>query len=133
MEGTTSGRVETGNFSEVRMVLDCSGKIQYFQPQVFLVNPSNLTHVETDWCRIEVGARTLCSEELPRYVKCLAANDDYLLTIEELFRDSAGQATKQVSFAVNNNLVIRVSWSLLQQSAGLDTPHTTGSNVDILL
>jgi hypothetical protein len=50
-----------------------------------------------------------------------------------LFRDSAGQATKQVSFAVNNNLVIRVSWSLLQQSAGLDTPHTTGSNVDILL
>jgi hypothetical protein len=116
MEGTTSGRVETGNFSEVRMVLDCSGKIQYFQPQVFLVNPS-----------------TLCSEELPRYVKCLAANDDYLLTIEELFRDSAGQATKQVSFAVNNNLVIRVSWSLLQQSAGLDTPHTTGSNVDILL
>jgi hypothetical protein len=54
-----------------------------------------------------VSGRTLCSEKFARYVDSFAANDYYLLAIEELFRDSAGQATKQVSLAVNDNLVIR--------------------------
>lgn len=54
-----------------------------------------------------VSGRTFCSEKLARDIESLAANDYYLLAIEQLFRDGAGQATQQVSFAVNDNLVIR--------------------------
>lgn len=50
------------------------------------------------------GKRTLGAEELSRDVDGLAADDDNLLAVQELLGDSAGQATEQVSLAVDNDL-----------------------------
>lgn len=48
--------------------------------------------------------RTLSAEELSRDVEGLAADDNDLLAVQELLGDSAGQATEQVSLAVNDDL-----------------------------
>jgi hypothetical protein len=101
MEGSTTRGVEAGDFSEVCMVLDCIP-----QKQLLASRKSEQYDLSGNTPRWEKGGRTFCSEEFARYVEGFAANDYYLLAIEQLFRDSAGQATKQVSFAVNDNLVI---------------------------
>jgi hypothetical protein len=51
---------------------------------------------------LDVDRRTLRAEELPGDVEGLAAHDNDLLTIEELLRDRAGQATEQVALSVND-------------------------------
>ena len=48
--------------------------------------------------------RTLGAEELSRDVEGLAADDDNLLAVQELLGDGAGQATEQVSLAVDDDL-----------------------------
>ena len=48
------------------------------------------------------GRRTLRAEELSGDVEGLAAHHNDLLTIEQLLRDRAGQATEQVALAVDN-------------------------------
>jgi hypothetical protein len=50
----------------------------------------------------DVDRRTLRAEELSRDVEGLAAHDNDLLTIEQLLRDRAGQATEQVALSVND-------------------------------
>ena len=49
-----------------------------------------------------MGKRTLRAEELSRDVEGLAAHYNDLLTIEQLLRDRAGQATEQVALSVND-------------------------------
>ena len=51
-----------------------------------------------------VNGRTLSAEELSRDVEGLAADDNNLLAVQELLGDGAGQATEQVSLAVNDDL-----------------------------
>ena len=46
----------------------------------------------------------LGAEELSRDVEGLAADDNNLLAVQELLGDSAGQTTKQVTLAINDNL-----------------------------
>lgn len=48
--------------------------------------------------------RTLSAEELSRDVEGLAADNNDLLAVQELLGDSAGQATEQVSLAVDDDL-----------------------------
>lgn len=48
--------------------------------------------------------RTLGAEELARDVEGLTSHDDDLLAVQQLLSDSAGQATKKVSLAVNDDL-----------------------------
>ncbi|KAK1240446.1 hypothetical protein MKX07_004474 [Trichoderma sp. CBMAI-0711] len=48
--------------------------------------------------------RTLSAEELARNVEGLAADDNDLLTAEELLGDNAGKTAKEVTLAVNDNL-----------------------------
>lgn len=48
--------------------------------------------------------RTLRTEELAGDVEGLTSHDDDLLAIEQLLGNSAGQATKEVSLAVNDDL-----------------------------
>lgn len=48
--------------------------------------------------------RTLRTEELARDVESLTSHDDDLLAVEQLLGNSAGQATKEVSLAVNDDL-----------------------------
>lgn len=48
--------------------------------------------------------RTLRTEELAGDVEGLTSHDDDLLAIEQLLGNSAGQATKKVSLAVNDDL-----------------------------
>ena len=57
-----------------------------------------------------VNGRTLGAEELSRDVEGLAADDNNLLAVQELLGDGAGQATEQVSLAVNDDLYAPV-WS----------------------
>lgn len=59
-----------------------------------------------------VGRRTLGAEELSRDVEGLAADDNDLLAVQELLGDGAGQATEQVSLAVNDDLYTPV-WSAI--------------------
>lgn len=48
--------------------------------------------------------RTLSAEELARDVEGFTSHDDDLLTSEQLLCHGAGQATKEVSLAVNDDL-----------------------------
>lgn len=48
--------------------------------------------------------RTLRTEELARDVEGLTSHNDDLLAVEQLLSDSAGQATKEVSLAVDDDL-----------------------------
>lgn len=48
--------------------------------------------------------RTLGAEEFAGDVQGLSSNDDDLLTVEQLLGDDAGQATQEVSLAVDNDL-----------------------------
>jgi hypothetical protein len=49
--------------------------------------------------------RTLRAEELAGDVEGLTSHNDDLLTVEQLLGDSAGQTTKEVSLAVNDDLI----------------------------
>lgn len=48
--------------------------------------------------------RTLSAEELARDVQSLAADDNDLLTAEELLGHDRGQTAKEVTLAINDNL-----------------------------
>lgn len=52
-------------------------------------------------CRRE---RTLGAEELARDVERFAANNDNLLAVQELLGHGGGQATKEVTLAVDDDL-----------------------------
>lgn len=69
VEGTTTGRVETGGLAEVGVVLELS------------------------------------AEELARDVESLSADNDDLLTLEELLGDNTGQTAEQVALAIDNDLL----------------------------
>lgn len=51
-----------------------------------------------------MNERTFSTEEFAGDVQCLASDNDDFLAVEKLLCDCTGQATKQVSLAVNNNL-----------------------------
>lgn len=51
--------------------------------------------------------RTLSAEELAGDVEGLAADDDDLLAIEKLLGDDAGEATKEMALAIDDDLVGR--------------------------
>lgn len=52
----------------------------------------------------EKDRRTLAAEELARDVKGLGADDNNLLTVEELLSHDTGEAAEEVTFAVNDDL-----------------------------
>ena len=52
----------------------------------------------------KTGGRTLRSEEFAGDVELLAAYDYKLLAVEELFGDCAGQTTKEMALAVDDDL-----------------------------
>lgn len=93
----------------------------------------------------EMIIRTLRPEELAGDVESFAADYHDLLTIEQLLSHGAGQATKEVPFAIDNNLSTtveaRVSFPLscfpiyarwfVATGRGM-VRLTTGSKVDIL-
>lgn len=53
---------------------------------------------------LAMDKHTLSAEELSRDVEGLAADNNDLLAVQELLGDSAGQATEQVSLAVDDDL-----------------------------
>ena len=55
-------------------------------------------------CLVSVDVRTLRAEELAGDVEGLTSHNDDLLAVKQLLGDSAGQATKEVSFAVDDDL-----------------------------
>lgn len=56
-----------------------------------------------------IGRRTLSAEELARDVELLAADNNNLLTVQKLLGDSRGQATEEVTLAVDDNLFVSIS------------------------
>lgn len=54
------------------------------------------------------GQVTFCTEELPRDVKCFASNDYDFLTVEQLLSHNAGQATEEMSLAIDHDLGIKM-------------------------
>lgn len=73
----------------------------------FLISPFSLNcsisplHRQRKSDRIQ---RTLRAEELAGDVEGFTSHDDDLLAVEQLLSNSAGQATKKVSLAVNDDL-----------------------------
>ena len=79
--------------------------------------------------------RTLRAEELAGDVESLASHDNDLLAVEELLGDCAGEATEQVTLAVNDNLQkasVCVFITGCEIVRGARVRLTTGSKVDIL-
>lgn len=66
--------------------------------------------------------RTLRAEELAGDVEGLTSHNDDLLAVEQLLGDSAGQATKEVSFAVDDDLYSRNTQSAVTVISGVPTP-----------
>lgn len=56
-------------------------------------------------CGQKGGRHTLGAEELARDVERLAADNDNLLAVEELLRDDASKAAKQVTLAIDDDLL----------------------------
>lgn len=79
-----------------------------------------------------VFGRTLSAEELSRDVESLAADDNDLLAVQELLGDSAGQATEQVSLAVNDDLYTPVL-SAIAPLTGVSFACAAGVRVCALL
>ena len=52
-----------------------------------------------------MGMLTLRAEEFSGDVDGLAADDDDLLSVEELLGDDAGETTEEMALAVNDDLV----------------------------
>lgn len=48
--------------------------------------------------------RTLCTEELSRDVEGLSSDDNDLLAFEKLLSNSTGQATKEMTLAIDGDL-----------------------------
>ena len=85
--------------------------------------------------------RTLRTEELAGDVEGFTSHDDYLLAVQQLLGDGAGQATEKVSLAVNNDLTIQQQSVTTSPTSNIDIKighvmgggkRTTGSKVDIL-
>jgi len=89
------------------MVLDCWHKCQ---PRRFskcvLSHPRRIVFLRLRWggARRKGKRRTLCTEELSRDVQGFAADDNDLLATEELLGDDAGETTKKMALAVDDNL-----------------------------
>ena len=52
----------------------------------------------------ELVKRTLCTEELSRDVEGLSSDHNNLLAFEELLSNSTGQATKEMTLAIDGDL-----------------------------
>lgn len=97
-----------------------------------------LPHSNSPGCR-----RTFCAEEFAGDVERLASYYHDLLTIEQLLSHSAGQATQEMSLAIDNDLMSNgygvsrgtrvVSRSVAKPSRLNKVRLTTDSNVDILV
>jgi hypothetical protein len=82
--------------------------------------------------RTAVGlGHTFGSEELARDIERLTSDDNNLLAVQELFCDDAGEATKQVTLAVNDNLSLLVECASVGRVSA-EEELTTGSKDDIL-
>lgn len=53
---------------------------------------------------LEYCGRTFCAEEFAGDVELFAADDDNFLTVQQLLSYCTGQATKQMSFAIDHDL-----------------------------
>ena len=72
----------------------------------FLSSPiPSLSHVHNKKSGNDRVERTLRTEELAGDVEGFTSHDDDLLAIEQLLGNSASQATKEVSLAVNDDLL----------------------------
>jgi hypothetical protein len=87
--GAAAGGVETGLLAEEGLVLHCAGGAWL----VYRVRRCVLGVVRS----ADSGRRTLGPEELAGDVEGLAADDDDLLTVQELLGDGAGEAAQQVA------------------------------------
>lgn len=100
---TSTGSVETSLLAHESLVLHCMPmslavvllRFESCAPSAILLSVSF-----PPMC----GEHTLGAEELSGDVERLAADNDDLLAVQELLGDSAGQATEQVSLAIDNDL-----------------------------
>lgn len=79
----------------------CVAKFVKYPPLVPSKSSSITGHNARNRERVE---RTLRAEELAGDVKGLTSHNDDLLAVKQLLGDSAGQATKEVPLAVDDDL-----------------------------
>lgn len=122
VEGTTASGVETSHLAEVGVVLDCwsncksAAVSRKVLPNVWpgfqnIPSPLQFPLFRCHWntslvtSRKDRGVeRTLRAEELAGDVEGLTSHNDDLLAVKQLLGNSAGQATKEVSLAVDDDL-----------------------------
>lgn len=133
VEGTTASGVETSHLAEVGVVLHCRSKFEsafcpkpvpawLTQVHVLSCIPFSYSRVSflfathyVPWAGLGLNGyhsdkrwrfeRTLRAEELAGDVEGLTSHNDDLLTVKQLLGNSAGQATKEVSLAVDDDLL----------------------------
>lgn len=103
---TATGGVVTGHLAEIGEIFYCNQTMSAMDPgdtvshSVLGSQMISLGNIPAFW----VLGHTFCAKEFPRDVERFAADHHDLLTIQQLFGDNAGQATKKVTFAVNDDL-----------------------------
>ena len=131
MEWSTTGWVVAGHLAEVGMVLHCTANMLAVDSRVLqsryifeqthafawpflfcilfsqLPAPSSHSSVECVWVQ-----RTLSAEELSRDVEGLAANDNNLLSLEELLSNGRGETTEEMALAIDGDLQYAPSASI---------------------
>lgn len=113
---TSSSRVETGDLAEVGMVLHYKRQNRVShgihleilqQPKLFLFSPNLRMSIFIKVAKGRGIYRTLSAEEFARDVEGFTSHYNNLLAIEQLLGHNAGQATKEVSLAVDDDLYPR--------------------------
>jgi hypothetical protein len=104
---TTAGRVVSGLLAEVRGIVHCKS----ISARVLRLGSSDKSEFPKNECQscrlsrgIIGGGRTLRTEEVTGDVQILAADDDDLLTAEELLCDDTGESTQKVTLAIDHDL-----------------------------
>jgi hypothetical protein len=102
---TSSGWVVSGHLSEVCVVLYCrNSRVSNCYPMTPL-SPSSSSSSKSISSQETSVRRTLRTEELSRDVQGLASHNYDLLAIEQLLRNSDGQPTKEVTLAIDRDLI----------------------------
>jgi hypothetical protein len=102
---TSSGWVVSGHLSEVCVVLYCRNSRVSNCTLRLQLSPSSFSSSKSIPSQDTSVRRTLRTEELSRDVQGLASHNYDLLAIEQLLSNSAGQPTKEVTLAIDRDLV----------------------------
>ena len=102
---TSTGWVVSGHLAEVGVVLYYNRSQVSIGSTSSLCAPSVFSSSQSTAIHIQGVRRTLRTEELSRDVQGFTSHNDNLLAVEQLLSHGTGQTTKEVTLAIDGDLL----------------------------